>query len=44
VQQEYFNQLKELLTRLKNNQGHFIIQNGNMDAESSGGNGYYANL
>ncbi|NCT93120.1 MAG: hypothetical protein GXC72_01745 [Chitinophagaceae bacterium] len=44
MQQEYFNQLKELLTKLKNNQGHFIIQNGKMDAENSGGNGYYCQL
>jgi hypothetical protein len=44
VQQQYFNQLKELLVKLKNNQGHFIIQNSYSDTEKNKGTEVYCQL
>lgn len=44
MQQEYFNQLKELLVKLKDNQGHFIIQDGYFDAERNRGNEVFCQL
>ena len=37
MQQQYFNQIKELLLKLKNNQGHFIVQDGYFDTERNTG-------
>lgn len=44
MQQQYFNQLKELLVNLKNNKGHFIIQNNHGDIENNKGNEVYCQL
>ena len=44
MQQQHFDQLKELLTKLKNNQGHFIIQDGYFDTKRNRGNERYCQL
>lgn len=44
MQQLYLNTLKELLRKLKDNQGHFIIQNEFLKASTNIGNEYYCQL
>lgn len=44
MQQLYLNTLKELLTKLKDNQGHFIIQNEYLEDSTKSGNEYYCQL
>lgn len=44
MQSQYLDQLKELLTRLKDNQGHFVIQDGYLVRQRSKGNEYYCQL
>jgi len=44
VQQLYLNTLKELLRKLKDNQGYFIIQNEFLKASTNIGNEYYCQL
>jgi hypothetical protein len=44
VEQEYLDQLKELLFKLKNNEGHFIIQEGHFDIKKNNGNEVFCQL